>query len=145
MSAPLPARRLSDDDRYWLTRFPTDCTEAVTRKSRGDEWTEPCGKLAVAARFDPEEGSAYPVCTRHARGDGMVSLADLLEVANLWAAEDCDHGANYLDGDNWRCLTCPHVWLFETDPDGVGIPRLTMHGKRPAKTTQPTTETGDPA
>lgn len=87
MSALLPARRISADDREYLTRWPVECTESVTRKHRGESWDEPCEKVAVAARFDPEEGSAYPVCARHARGDGMASLADLLEVADLWASE----------------------------------------------------------
>lgn len=86
MSTLLPGRSLTDDDREYLTRWPTDCSEEVSRKHRGEEWAEPCGKLAVAARFDPTDGSAYPVCARHARGD-MVSLADLLEVAHMWARE----------------------------------------------------------
>lgn len=87
MSALLPARTMTDDDREYLERWPTDCTEAVTRKYRGEEWEDACGKLAVAARWDPAFGGAYPVCSRHARGD-MVSLADLLEVADMWAKED---------------------------------------------------------
>jgi hypothetical protein len=81
-----PARRLTDDDREYLTRWPLECAEEVARKHRGESWAEPCQKLAVAARFDPTEGSAYPVCARHARAD-MASLADLLEVADLWPTE----------------------------------------------------------
>jgi hypothetical protein len=86
MSPVLPSRLLTDDDREYLTRWPVECTEEVTRKRRGESWAEPCEALAVAARFDPNEGSAYPVCGRHVRGE-MASLADLLEVADLWAKE----------------------------------------------------------
>lgn len=82
----LPARRMTWHDREYVTRWPVECEEHVTRKRRGESWGEPCGKLAVAARFDPTEGSAYPVCGRHARAD-MVSLADLLEVADLHASD----------------------------------------------------------
>lgn len=86
MSALLPARDLSPDDRYYLETSPTECHEEVTRKRQGEAWTEPCEKLAVAARYDPESGGAYPVCGRHARGE-LVALADLLDVGGLWARE----------------------------------------------------------
>lgn len=79
MSA-LVGRKLSDDDRNYVERWPVECSEAVTRKHRGESWEEPCDKIAVAVRFNPTEGSAYPVCARHARGD-MATLADLL---GLW-------------------------------------------------------------
>ncbi len=50
------------------------CAEGVTR--RGEY--QPCGKTAVALRYDPETGDPYPVCAYHARSD-MVPLAKLLE------------------------------------------------------------------
>lgn len=86
MSALLPSRTMTDEDREYVTRWPVECSEEVTRKQRGESWAEPCEKLAVAARFDPTEGGAYPVCAHHARGD-MVSLADLLGVADMWAKD----------------------------------------------------------
>lgn len=48
---------------------PQECHEEVTR--RGE--VEPCEKVAVALRIDPEEGEPYPVCARHARAE-MVPL-----------------------------------------------------------------------
>ena len=48
---------------------PEQCHEEVTR----DGELEPCEKVAVALRIDPQESEPYPVCARHARGD-MVSL-----------------------------------------------------------------------
>ena len=43
----LTGRRLTDDDRHYLERWPVECTEEVTRKSRGDVWAEPCDLVAV--------------------------------------------------------------------------------------------------
>lgn len=60
-------------DLRFVRRFPDKCTEGVSRK--GEE--QPCDKSAVAARIDPEEGSAYPVCAYHARAD-MVPLRVLM-------------------------------------------------------------------
>lgn len=54
-------------------RWPFACTEGVTR---GGEF-QPCERLAVALRIDPEERTPYPVCPPHARGD-MVSLAVIM-------------------------------------------------------------------
>lgn len=78
----LTGRRLTDEERNDVECWPVDCTEAVTRTSRGDTREEPCDKVAVAVRFDPEFGGAYPVCARHARGE-MASLADLLGLAEF--------------------------------------------------------------
>lgn len=47
----------------------TECHEEVTRR----EWSEPCNATPVAIRLDPNEGTPYPVCARHARAD-MVPL-----------------------------------------------------------------------
>jgi hypothetical protein len=52
-----------------------ECTEGVTRKGE----FEPCGKTAVALRYDPEEGAPYPVCGFHSRAD-MVPLADIVKA-----------------------------------------------------------------
>lgn len=76
----LVGRRLSDDERHEVERWPVECTEAVTRTSRTDSREDPCEKVAVAVRFDPTNGGAYAVCARHARGE-MATLADLL---GLW-------------------------------------------------------------
>lgn len=48
---------------------PEQCHEEVTR----DGELEPCDKVAVALRVDPQESEPYPVCAHHARGE-MVSL-----------------------------------------------------------------------
>lgn len=53
--------------------FHDECHEEV---SRGGE-LQPCDKPAVALRRDPEEGSAYPVCAFHARGEGMLRLYEI--------------------------------------------------------------------
>lgn len=68
----------------------TTCTEEVIRK--GDYDT--CDKTAVAVRIDPTEGSPYPVCSKHCRGD-MVPLA--YRSADAWdegfdAAFDAEYG-----------------------------------------------------
>lgn len=60
---------------------PDVCTEGVTRK---DEF-QPCGKPAVALRYDPEERVPYPVCGFHARAD-MVPLIDLVRAVKGHAA-----------------------------------------------------------
>ncbi|RCL84433.1 MAG: hypothetical protein DBW62_08660 [Microbacterium sp.] len=52
---------------------PEQCHEEVTR--RGE--LEPCEKVAVALRLDPQESEPYPVCARHARAN-MVSLEDIV-------------------------------------------------------------------
>ena len=76
----LTGRRITDEDREYLERWPVECAEEVTRKHRGESWTDSCDAIAVAVRFDPTEGGAYPVCAKHARGQ-MATLADLL---GLW-------------------------------------------------------------
>lgn len=55
---------------------PAECHEGVTRR---DEY-QPCDKLAVAWRLD-DEGSPYPVCAFHTRGDRMVPLSSGVLVA----------------------------------------------------------------
>ena len=50
-------------------RCPEQCHEEVTRAGE----LEPCNKVAVALRLDPQESEPYPVCAHHARGD-MVPL-----------------------------------------------------------------------
>jgi hypothetical protein len=54
------------------TMFAPECHEEVTRRGM----LEPCEKVAVAVRIDPNEGSRYPVCARHVRGP-MVPLAEI--------------------------------------------------------------------
>ena len=49
------------------------CDEGVTR--RGEY--QPCEKVAVAIRHDPEDGGFYPVCAYHAHAD-MVPLVEVL-------------------------------------------------------------------
>ena len=48
------------------------CDEETTR--RGE--VQPCCKPAVAMRFDPTEGTPYPVCAHHTRGP-TLTLAEL--------------------------------------------------------------------
>lgn len=50
------------------------CHEEVSRGGI----LQPCDKLAVAVRLDPEEHDPYPVCAYHTRGP-MMSLPKLLE------------------------------------------------------------------
>lgn len=57
--------------RKIVARFAV-CHEEVSR--RGE--SQPCDKTAVALRYDPAEGSPYPVCAYHSRTD-MVPLTDL--------------------------------------------------------------------
>lgn len=52
---------------------PQLCHEEVTRHGE----VEPCDKVAVALRMDPEEHEPYPVCARHSRGD-MVPLETIV-------------------------------------------------------------------
>jgi hypothetical protein len=59
------------------------CDEGVTRQGE----FQPCEKTAVAVRLDPEEGSPYPVCAYHARGD-MVPLAELLDEDQELSEDD---------------------------------------------------------
>lgn len=50
------------------------CSEGVTRQGE----YQPCEKVAVAIRRDPEDDDDYyPVCSYHARGR-MMSLSELL-------------------------------------------------------------------
>lgn len=76
----LTGRRMTDDERIHIERWPVECCEEVTRRHRGESWQDACDKVAVAVRYDPNEGGAYPVCAQHARGE-MATLADLL---GLW-------------------------------------------------------------
>ena len=56
-------------------RYP-ECHEDVTR--RGE--SQPCGKVAVALRFDPNcPSEPYPVCAYHSRTP-MVPLAAIAHV-----------------------------------------------------------------
>lgn len=65
-------------------RYPQLCSEDVTRKGE----SQPCEKPAVALRVDPNEGTPYPVCSYHSRGEEMVPLERIVramlarEVAN---------------------------------------------------------------
>jgi hypothetical protein len=52
---------------------PEKCTEEVSRNGLVDT----CDRVAVALRLDPNEGSPYPVCARHARRD-LVPLEDIV-------------------------------------------------------------------
>lgn len=61
-------------DSLRAASYPT-CSEGVTR--RGEY--QPCDKTTVAVRYDPEDGSPYPVCAYHARAD-MVPLAKIMEA-----------------------------------------------------------------
>jgi hypothetical protein len=46
--------------------FASECHEEVTRRGM----LEPCDRVAVAVRIDPDEGGPYPVCARLHRGVG---------------------------------------------------------------------------
>lgn len=50
------------------------CHEDVTRQGE----SQPCEKVAVAIRIDPEDGGPYPVCAYHTRAE-MMSLSDILD------------------------------------------------------------------
>lgn len=57
-----------------VRNHPDTCDEEVTRKGE----LQPCENIAVAVRIDPDGGTLYPVCGRHARRP-MVRLRDLLD------------------------------------------------------------------
>lgn len=57
---------------YRATRH-TECHEDVTRQGE----SQPCNKVSVAVRCDPEGGEPYPVCAYHASRGGMVPLVAL--------------------------------------------------------------------
>jgi hypothetical protein len=69
------------DDHSCLSPFwmrvalgrPEECHEEVSRRGIA----EPCEKVAVALRIDPNEGTPYPVCARHARAN-MVPLESIV-------------------------------------------------------------------
>lgn len=53
-------------------------------------------------------------------GQWAIVYRAIAEELNKCAKEAaCDHAANFQDGDNWRCLTCAHVWPVASDPAGV--------------------------
>lgn len=60
-------------DLSMVRRLPKTCDEDVTRKGE----SQPCERPAVAVRLDPREGTPYPVCAHHTRGE-MVPLETLL-------------------------------------------------------------------
>ena len=57
-----------------MTAQNQTCHESVSRK--GEE--QPCEKVAVARRMDPDQDYPYPVCAFHSRGE-MVPLGPLKE------------------------------------------------------------------
>jgi len=63
----------------------TDCHEEVTRGGQ----LEPCEKIAIANRFDPESLEPYPVCIEHVRGD-MVPLLAVVEAAQSLVKSERD-------------------------------------------------------
>lgn len=68
-----------------MAEYVIGCAEEVVHAGT----FEPCGRPAVAERFDPETGDPYPVCTRHVRRR-MVPLARV--KAGVW-----DDGADAMD------------------------------------------------
>ena len=64
--------KLEDVARYTAMRLAS-CDEGVTRQGE----FQPCEKVAVAIRIDPEDDGYYPVCAYHSRAP-MLPLADLL-------------------------------------------------------------------
>lgn len=65
---------IKDAIRHAL-RYP-ECHEDVIRQGE----SQPCDKVAVALRFDPNcPSEPYPVCAYHSRAP-MVPLADIARV-----------------------------------------------------------------
>ena len=54
----LTGRPLTAGDRDYLERWPVECVEEVTRKSRGESFTAPCDAVAVAGRRDRDVARA---------------------------------------------------------------------------------------
>ena len=68
--------------------------------------------LACTGSNEPgQPGSAYE------HGSGAATAR---RMSTAIAPDACDHGGNYRDGDDWHCLTCPHVWPVSGDPAGYG-------------------------
>ena len=65
-----------DDQMSLIIDIAAECTEGVTVKGI----YEPCGATAVAVRIDPDQGTPYQVCARHARHE-MVPLVTVIDVA----------------------------------------------------------------
>lgn len=62
------------DPWHFVEKFPGECTAEVSRKGNGN--SEPCEKPAYAVAFDAE--GFWPVCIHHARGQALVTLAEIL-------------------------------------------------------------------
>jgi hypothetical protein len=60
------------------------CHEEVSRGGI----LQPCDKVAVAIRLDPEDHSPYPVCKYHTRGV-MMALTSLLEAVRCTSCDGC--------------------------------------------------------
>lgn len=58
------------DDKILRAMASVACHEDVIRKGI----SQPCDKLAVAVRIDPESGDPYPVCAYHTRGNMMLPV-----------------------------------------------------------------------
>lgn len=68
-------------------------------------------RARLAAWSESDEPVRYVVAA--VTTSGGLDMSEMLD-------EPCDHGGNYLAGDNWHCLTCPHVWPVAGDPEGWG-------------------------
>lgn len=65
-----------DDQMSLIIDTACECTGGVTVKGM----YEHCGATAVAVRIDPDEGTSYEVCARHARHE-MVPLVTVIDAA----------------------------------------------------------------
>lgn len=57
---------------HFIDKFPGECTTEVSRKGNA----EPCDEAAYAVAFNAE--GYWPVCIRHARGQVLVSLTEII-------------------------------------------------------------------
>lgn len=67
-----------------VRHYPDKCSSEVSRKGE----LQPCDKTAYAVAADDEIGAVWPVCLHHARGQNLITLAELLDRANRGAWEN---------------------------------------------------------
>ncbi|OBJ14597.1 hypothetical protein [Mycobacterium sp. 1245801.1] len=58
---------------HFIDKYPGQCAAEVSRKGN----SEPCDEAAYAVAMDDE--GFWPVCIKHARGQGLVPLSEVLE------------------------------------------------------------------
>lgn len=73
MTAPTPEQY---ENLAEAVDMPDTCNEGITFHGM----YEPCEAIAVAVRIDPDQSTAYPVCSKHCRGD-LVPLSAVVSMA----------------------------------------------------------------